>query len=137
MRQLFQRKAVLVSKLVKGKDEEGAKYRDYFDFSEPLYKCASHRLLALIRAGREGIISLKSQPNQEEAIESLERFFVKGNDGCSEIVAEACKDPGVQARMAPLGTILGGLSTAEFTRWLNNQREVVSRVIREAKITLA
>lgn len=92
MRQLFQRKAVLVSKLVKGKDEEGAKYRDYFDFSEPLYKCASHRLLALIRAEREGIISLKSQPNQEEAIESLERFFVKGNDGCSEIVADACKE---------------------------------------------
>ena len=92
MRQMFQRKAVLVSKLVKGKDEEGAKYRDYFDFSEPLYKCASHRLLALIRAEREGIISLKSQPNLEEAIESLERFFVKGNDGCSEIVAEACKE---------------------------------------------
>ena len=92
MRQLFQRKAVLVSKLVKGKDEEGAKYRDYFDFSEPLYKCASHRLLALIRAEREGFISLKSQPNQEEAIESLERFFVKGNHGCSEIVVEACKE---------------------------------------------
>ncbi len=92
MRQLFQRKALLVSKVVKGKDEEGAKYRDYFDFSEPLYKCASHRLLALIRAEREGIISLKSQPNQEEAIESLERFFVKGNDACSEIVAEACKE---------------------------------------------
>ncbi len=92
MRQMFQRKALLASKLVKGKDEEGAKYRDYFDFSEPLYKCASHRLLALIRAEREGIISLKSQPNQEEAIESLDRFFVKGNDGCSEIVAEACKE---------------------------------------------
>jgi uncharacterized protein len=92
MRQLFQRKALLVSKLVKGKDEEGAKYRDYFDFSEPLYKCAFHRLLALIRAEREGFITLKSQPDQEEAIESLERFFVKGNDGCSEIVAEACKE---------------------------------------------
>lgn len=92
MRQLFQRKAVLVSKLVKEKDEEGAKYRDYFDFSEPLYKCASHRLLALIRAEREGIISLKTQPNQEEAIESLERFFVKGNDACSQLVAEACKE---------------------------------------------
>ena len=92
MRQLFQRKALLVSKLVKGKDEEGAKYRDYFDFSEPLYKCASHRLLALIRAEREGFITLKSQPDQVEAIESLERFFVKGNDGCSEIVAEACKE---------------------------------------------
>lgn len=92
MRQLFQRKSVLASKLVKGKEEEGAKYRDYFDFSEPLYKCASHRFLALIRAEREGIISLKAQPDQQEAIESLERFFVKGNDACAEIVAEACKE---------------------------------------------
>ena len=92
IRQLFQRKSVLVSKLQKGKEEEGAKYRDYFDFSEPLYKCASHRLLALIRAEREGIISLKAQPDQDEAIENLERFFVKGNDGCADVVAEACKE---------------------------------------------
>jgi uncharacterized protein len=92
MRQMFQRKSVLASKLVKGKEEEGAKYRDYFDFSEPLYKCASHRFLALIRAEREGFISLKAQPDQQEAIESLERFFVKGNDACAEIVAEACKE---------------------------------------------
>lgn len=92
IRQLFQRRSVLQSKLVKGKEEEGAKYRDYFDFSEPLYKCASHRFLALYRAEREGILSLKAQPDQTEAIEQLERFFVKGNDGCSEIVADACKD---------------------------------------------
>lgn len=92
MRQMFQRKSVLASKLVKGKEEEGAKYRDYFDFSEPLFKCASHRFLALIRAEREGFISLKAQPDQQEAIESLERFFVKGNDACAEIVAEACKE---------------------------------------------
>lgn len=92
MRQMFQRKSILASKLVKGKEEEGAKYRDYFDFSEPLYKCASHRFLALIRAEREGFISLKAQPDQQEAIESLERFFVKGNDACAEIVAEACKE---------------------------------------------
>ncbi len=51
-------------------------------------------------------------------------------------VAEACRDPGVLARMAPLGTVLGGQSTADFTRWLDNQREVVARVIREANITL-
>lgn len=51
-------------------------------------------------------------------------------------VAEACRDPGVLARMAPLGTVLGGQSTAEFTRWLDNQRETVGRVIREANITL-
>jgi uncharacterized protein len=92
MRQLFQRRAVLQSKLVKGKETEGEKYRDYFDFSEPLYKCASHRFLALFRAEREGIISLKAQPLQEEAIEQLERFFVKGSDACADLVAEACKD---------------------------------------------
>ena len=77
---------------MKGKSEEGEKYRDYFDFSEPLHKTASHRFLALFRAEREGILSLKVQPTKEEAIESLERFFVKGNDGCAEIVAEACKE---------------------------------------------
>lgn len=92
MRQLFQRRAVLQSKLVKGKEEEGEKYRDYFDFSEPLYKCASHRFLALFRAEREGIISLKAQPLQEDALEQLERFFVKGNDACSILVSDACKD---------------------------------------------
>ncbi len=51
-------------------------------------------------------------------------------------VAEACRDPGVLARMAPLGTVLGGQSTADFSRWLDNQRDIVARVIREANITL-
>lgn len=92
MRQLFQRKAILQSKLIKGKEIEGEKYRDYFDFSEPLYKCVSHRFLALIRAEREGFITLKSQPSQEEALELLERFFVKGDDACAELVSESCKE---------------------------------------------
>ena len=92
LRQLFQRKSVLVAKLVKGKEEEAAKYRDYFDFSEPLTRCASHRLLALIRAEREGYISLKSQPDSTEALEILERYFVKGNDACAQIVLAACKE---------------------------------------------
>ena len=92
VRTLFQRKSTLTTKVMKGKSEEGAKYRDYFDFSEPLHKCASHRFLALFRAEREGVLALKVQPSKEEAIENLERFFVKGNDGCAEIVAEACKE---------------------------------------------
>ena len=92
LRQLFQRKALLQSKLVKGKEELAEKYRDYFDFSEPLYKCASHRFLALYRAEREGLLSLKAQPVQEEALEFLERFYVKGNDACSELVKTATKD---------------------------------------------
>jgi uncharacterized protein len=92
MRQLFQRKAILVSKLQKGKEEEGAKYKDYFDFSEPLYRTASHRFLALYRAEREGILSLKAQPEKEAALEQLERFFVKSDDGCGDVVAQACKE---------------------------------------------
>lgn len=92
IRQLFQRKAILQSKLVKGKEEEGAKYRDYFNFSEPLFKCASHRFLALYRAEKEGYISLKSQPETEDAIEQVERIFVKGNDECAHIVQQACKE---------------------------------------------
>ncbi len=92
MRTTFQRKAILQSKLVKGKEEEGAKYRDYFDFSEPLYRTASHRFLALYRAEREGILSLKAQPEKEAAIEQLERFFVKGDDACADLVADCCKD---------------------------------------------
>lgn len=92
VRTLFQRKAVFASKLVKGKEEEGAKYRDYFDFSEPLYKVASHRFLAIIRAEREGILSLKAQPEKDDALESLERFFVKTDDECGDLVAKACKE---------------------------------------------
>jgi len=92
LRQLFQRKSVLVAKLVKGKEEEAAKYRDYFDFAEPLTRCAPHRLLALIRAEREGFLSLKSQPDSTEALEILERFYVKGTDACAQIVADACKE---------------------------------------------
>ncbi len=92
VRTLFQRKSILTTKVVKGKEVEGAKYRDYFDFSEPLYKCASHRFLALYRAEREGVLSLKAQPSKEEALESLKRFFVKGNDGCAELVSEACSE---------------------------------------------
>ncbi len=92
MRTLFQRKAILQTKLAKGKEEEGAKYRDYFDFTEPLYRTASHRLMAILRAEREGIISLKAVPDKEEALEVLERFFVKGEDECAAVVARACKE---------------------------------------------
>jgi uncharacterized protein len=92
VRTLFQRKSILSSKLVKGKEEEGAKYRDYFEFSEALYKTASHRFLAIIRAEREGILAIKAQPDKEDALESLERFFVKTDDECGDLVAKACKE---------------------------------------------
>lgn len=92
LRQMFERRSVLQSKLTKGKEVEAEKYKDYFDFSERLDRCASHRFLALYRADREGLLSIKARPEEEEAIQVLERFFVKGHDECSDIVAEACKD---------------------------------------------
>jgi uncharacterized protein len=92
VRTLFSRKAQLVTKLVKGKEEEGAKYRDYFEVKEPLHRCSSHRFLAIHRAHREGFISLKALPEETEAIELLERFFVKAHDACAALVADACKD---------------------------------------------
>jgi uncharacterized protein len=92
LRQLIERKAVIQTKLVKGNEAEGAKYADYFDFSEPLYRCPSHRFLAIYRAHNEGIVSLKVQPEAEEALEQLNRIFVKSNDEIGGFVRDAVKD---------------------------------------------
>jgi len=92
LRGLFVRKGVIQSKLVKGKTDEAAKYRDYFDFSEPVYKVPSHRFLAIMRAEKEGFLTVKAQPESEEAINVVERFFVKGTDACAHLVARACKE---------------------------------------------
>ena len=92
LRQLFARKSVLQAKLVKGKEQAAEKYKDYFDFAERLDRCASHRFLALYRADREGLLSIKARPDEAEGVEILERFFVKGYDECSTLVAETCSD---------------------------------------------
>ena len=92
LRTTFQRKSILTSKIMKGKKEEGDKYKDFFEFTEPLYKIPSHRFLALYRGEREGILSLKVQPEKEQVLEMMERFFVKSDDECGEFVSETCKD---------------------------------------------
>ena len=92
LRKLFDRRSILHSKLVKGKAPLAEKYRDYFDFSERLDRCASHRFLALYRAEREGLLSIKARPDDQEAIHILNRFFVKGQDESSIIVADAARD---------------------------------------------
>ncbi len=92
LRDQFSRNAVLQAKLVKGKEEQGEKYKDYFDHSESLSRCASHRFLAIHRAQKEGILSLKARPDDEYSTETVRRFFVKGNDACSDLVEEACDD---------------------------------------------
>ena len=95
IRNIFTRQAIITAKVVKGKenDEDAAKYRDYFDFSEPLKRCTSHRLLAIRRGEAEGILKVTISPEEEdECTDRLERQFVRGNGECSSQVAEAVRD---------------------------------------------
>ena len=95
IRNIFTRQAIITAKVVKGKenDEDAAKYRDYFDFSEPLKRCTSHRLLAIRRGEAEGILKVTISPEEEdECTDRLERQFVRGNGECSSQVSEAVKD---------------------------------------------
>lgn len=92
IRNQFNRQAVITAKVVKGKEEEAAKYRDYFDFSEPLKRCTSHRLLAIRRAEAEGLLKVSISPDDEECGERLERLFVRSNNECGHQVTEAVRD---------------------------------------------
>lgn len=92
VRQSFARTAVITAKVVKGKEEEGIKYKDYFDFSQPLARCSSHRLLALRRGEAEGILRVGITPDAEPCIDRLKRRFVKSRRETSEQVAEAVED---------------------------------------------
>ena len=92
VRNSFAHTAMITSKVIKGKEEEGAKYRDYFDFSEPLNWASSHRLLALRRGEAEGILRVSISPDAESCLERLNRRFVKGRGEVSEQVATAVDD---------------------------------------------
>lgn len=95
MRNQFQRQAIIQSKVVKGKEAEeaSAKYRDYFDFCEPLKKCSSHRLLALRRGESEGVLKVTIFPEDEDMCnERLQRLFVRANNACAHQVEEALTD---------------------------------------------
>ena len=92
VRNQFSRQAIISSKVVKGKEEEAVKYKDYFDFSEPLKRCTSHRLLAIRRGEAEGLLKVSISPDDEECAERLERSYVRGNNECSRQVQEAVKD---------------------------------------------
>ena len=92
LRNQFSRQAIITSKVVKGKEEEAAKYKDYFDFSEPLKRCTSHRLLAIRRGEAEGLLKVSISPDDEDCTERLERSYVRGNNECSQHVREAVRD---------------------------------------------
>ena len=92
VRNSFAREAVISSKVTKGKEEEGVKYRDYFDSSEPLSRCPSHRLLAMRRGEKEGFLKLALSPDDGRTVERLEHYFVTSSNESSKLVALAIRD---------------------------------------------
>ena len=92
VRRSFEKAAVITAKVIKGKEEEGDNYRDYFEFSESLKRISSHRLLAIRRAEKEGILRVAISPDEASPLHHLERFFVKGNNASSNLVYNAMED---------------------------------------------
>ncbi len=110
VRNLFGRQAVISSKVIKGKEEEAIKYRDYFDFSEPLKRCSSHRLLAIRRGESEGLLKVSISPDDEECVGRLERMFIRSNNACARYVAEALQDAYKRLLKPSIETETGNLS---------------------------
>ena len=141
-RRLFARKAVLTSACVKGKEEEGANYRDYFDWKEPAAAMPSHRVLAIFRGEREGFLSLDACPPEEEALSILKRRFVRGTSPASRLVADAAED-GYRRLLKSsmeneLRTALKKRADAEAIRiFAGNVREVLMSAPMGQKATLA
>ena len=92
IRILFEREAVIFSRLIKKKEAEGAKYTDYFDFEEKLGRCPSHRLLAIRRGEDEGILRVGIEPDGDKKIEVLNRIFLKGKGSVARQMELAIKD---------------------------------------------
>ena len=92
LRTTFSLHARINSKLVKGKEMDGQNYRDYFDWSEPLARCSSHRLLAMRRGEAEGVLRISISVENEPAMQRIVRLFVRSEGECSRIVRDAVED---------------------------------------------
>ena len=94
VRAAFRREAFIESKVVKAKKDtdEAQKYSDYFDWEEPLKRCSSHRLLAMLRGQSEGILRVSLTIDDDEAVQRLQRNYVRGNGPCQRLVGEAVED---------------------------------------------
>ncbi|NOZ21936.1 MAG: RNA-binding transcriptional accessory protein [Planctomycetes bacterium] len=92
LRELFAEKAIVCSKVIEGKETDGANYKDYFDWREPLPKIPSHRLLAIRRGAKEGFLTYSIQPDEKEALAILTRRFVKADNAAAQQVQTAVED---------------------------------------------
>jgi len=91
-REIFEKNAELSSEVIKGKEAEGAKFKDYFDWKEPLASAPSHRVLAIRRGEKEGFLFFRITVNEDEALARLEKNFVHGNGTCGNEVRAAVRD---------------------------------------------
>ncbi|MCL5071652.1 MAG: helix-hairpin-helix domain-containing protein, partial [Actinobacteria bacterium] len=92
VRNIFEKEAVVYSTLIKGMEEQGAKYRDYFNFSEPLDKISSHRFLAIKRAEKEDILKVLICPDESNSLRIMEKLLISSSSQASEFVKTAIKD---------------------------------------------
>jgi len=92
MRHLFETGAALQSRIVTGKETEAVKYKDYFEFAEPIAKIPSHRILAVLRGFVEGFLRMEISPVEDEALDMLNDMYVKGMNACSDQLRKAVKD---------------------------------------------
>jgi uncharacterized protein len=92
IRQLFQKEALIISRVSKGKEEEGANYKIYYDYHEPLSKAPSHRVLAMLRGENEGFLKLLVEVENEKAEEILDGIFIRSDNASAGLVREAIRD---------------------------------------------
>ncbi len=92
LRQLYEKEAVIISRVIKGKEADGIKFSDYYEWSESLKKCPSHRLLAMRRGEEEGFLRLAIEPEEDRALNILNKIFIKGRNASSDLVESAVKD---------------------------------------------
>ena len=89
VRKGFEKSGTFKSKVIKGKESVGEKFKDYFAFEERISKCKSHRVLALFRGETEGFLKVKLDADKEDILEKLKRYFTKSDNNSASIVAEA------------------------------------------------
>ncbi len=92
VRNIFKREALIESKVIKNKEQDAQKYRDYFNWSEPLSRCPSHRFLAIKRAEKEEFVKVSVSIEEEKATEKLDSIFLRGSTSCTDQVKMAIRD---------------------------------------------
>ncbi len=92
LRKLFEDKATLQSRIIPGKEDEAAKYKDYFNFSEPIMRVPSHRILAILRGFVEGLLRVTISPEEEDALNRIDHLVIKSGNASTDHVRKAAKD---------------------------------------------